>query len=376
MMVVKKRIERSSDELLAFIFDRIGNIATITDNETLLIELAKMARDIVYADRATIWIHDSKENILWTKVAQGIDTIRVSANSGIVGDVVQKGTTEIINNVYLDTRFNATIDNETGYKTKTMMVIPMKNRSSEVVGVIQVINKKKDGLFYDADLTHLKLTSTYIVESIKTTLLLEEVEATQQELAHIIGIVGENRSKETANHVRRVSEYTYILAELYGLEKEECELLRGAAPLHDIGKIAIPDAILNKPGKYNEEERENMNRHAKLGYDMLRHSERGLLKMAAIIAYEHHEKWDGSGYPRKIKGEDIHIYGRIVALADVFDALSCERVYKQGWEHKRVMAYIKEESGKHFEPKLVDLVLKNEERFVYVKETFKDVFDD
>ena len=375
-MVVKKRIQRSSDELLAFIFDRIGNIATIMDNETLLIELAKMARDIVHADRATIWIHDSKENILWTKVAQGIDTIRVSADSGIVGDVVQKGMIEIINNVYLDTRFNATIDKKTGYKTKTMMVIPMKNRSSEVVGVIQVINKQKDGLFSDADLRHLKLTSTYIVESIKTTLLLEEVEATQQELAHIIGIVGENRSQETANHVRRVSEYTYILAELYGLAKDECELLRGAASLHDIGKIAIPDAVLNKPGKYNEKERKNMNRHTKLGYDMLRHSERGLLKMAAIIAYEHHEKWDGSGYPRKIKGEDIHLYGRIVALADVFDALSCNRVYKQGWEHKRVMAYIKEESGKHFEPKLVNLVFENEERFVYVKETFRDVFDD
>ena len=367
-------MQRTSDELLTFIFERIGKIATITDNETLLAELAKMARDIAYADRCTIWMLNVKENMLWTKVAQGVETISIDADSGIVGAVVQAGDPVVINDVYADKRFNVDIDNETGYKTNTMMVIPMKNRKDEVVGAIQVINKKSNALFSKLDLTHLKLAATYVSETIKSTLLLEEIEATQKELAHIIGIVGENRSEETANHVKRVSEYAFTLATLYGLNEEECTMVRDAAPLHDIGKIAISDAILNKPGKYTEEEFEDMKRHAKLGYDMLKHSERGLLKTAAVIAHEHHEKWDGSGYPRALKGEDIHIYGRIVALADVFDALSCERVYKKGWEHSSVIAFLGEQRAKHFDPKLVDLLFENEEKFLEIKETFKDVF--
>lgn len=367
-------MQRTSDELLTFIFERIGKIATITDNETLLAELAKMARDIAYADRCTIWVLNAKENTLWTKVAQGVDTISIDADSGIVGAVVQAGEPVVINDVYADKRFNVDIDNETGYKTNTMMVIPMKNRNDEVVGAIQVINKKSNALFSKLDLTHLKLAATYVSETIKSTLLLEEIDATQRELAHIIGIVGENRSEETANHVKRVSEYAFTLATLYGLNEEECTMVRDAAPLHDIGKIAISDAILNKPGKYTEEEFEDMKRHARLGYDMLKHSERGLLKTAAVIAYEHHEKWDGSGYPRALKGEDIHIYGRIVALADVFDALSCERVYKKGWEHSKVMTFLEEEREKHFDPKLIDLLFENEEKFLEIKNMFKDVF--
>jgi response regulator RpfG family c-di-GMP phosphodiesterase len=369
-------MNRTSDELLTFIFDSIGKIAMLNDNEKLLIELAKMARDIAYADRCTIWMFDIKEKKLWTKVAQGVETISIASDSGIVGACIQSGESIVVNDVYADKRFSAEIDKATGYQTKTMMVIPMKNRNDDVVGAIQVINKKNDEVFSKLDLSHLKLTATYVSETIKSTLLLEEIESTQKELAHIIGIVGENRSQETANHVRRVSEYAYILAELVGLEEEECGMLRDAAPLHDIGKIAISDAILNKPGKYNEEEYEEMKRHAQIGYNMLKHSERGLLKAGAIIAHEHHEKWDGSGYPRELQKEEIHIYGRIVALADVFDALSCDRVYKKGWTHEEVMSYIQEEKGKYFDPLLVELLVTHEEKFLDIRERYKDVFDD
>ena len=367
---------RTSDELLTFIFDRIGKIATINNNETLLIELAKMARDIVYADRCTIWILDEKKSLLWTKVAQGIETITIPSTSGIVGDVVQSGQSEVINDVYFDVRFNPRIDEKTGYKTNNMMVIPMKDMGKKVVGVIQVINKQDNSIFSSTDLSHLKLASTYVSETIKSTLLLEEIDATQREVMHIMGVVGEHRSEETALHVKRVSEYAYALARLYGLSKEACEAVRDASPLHDIGKIAIPDKVLNKSGAYTDQEREVMNQHVNIGYDMLKHSERGLLKAAATIAHEHHEKWDGSGYPRSLRGEDIHIYGRIVALADVFDALSCDRVYKKGWAHGRVMDFLKEQRGKHFDPKLIDLLFANEEKFLTIKETFKDTFND
>ena len=125
--------------------------------------------------------------------------------------------------------------------------------------------------------------------------------------------------------------------------------------MHDIGKVGIPDSILKKPAKLNDEEKTIMHTHAELGYKMLNSSERTLLKSAAIVAYEHHEKWNGSGYPRGLKGDEIHIYGRITAIADVFDALGSERVYKKAWDDEKIFRLFKEESGKQFDPHLVDI---------------------
>ena len=143
--------------------------------------------------------------------------------------------------------------------------------------------------------------------------------------------------------------------------------------MHDIGKVAIPDAVLNKPGRFDEEERKIMDTHAPLGYDMLKSSHRPLLQLAATVAYEHHEKWNGSGYPRKLKGEEIHIAGRITAVADVFDALGSDRVYKKAWEDERIFNLFKEERGKHFDPTLIDLFFENLEEFLKVRDQFKDV---
>ena len=204
------------------------------------------------------------------------------------------------------------------------------------------------------------------------TKLNEEIENTQKEVVFTMGSIGESRSKETGNHVKRVAEYSKLLAIYYGLDKKEAEMLKQASPMHDIGKVAIPDAILNKPGRFDETEREIMNTHAKLGYEMLKHSNRPLLKMAAIVANEHHEKWDGSGYPNGLKAENIHIYGRITALADVFDALGSHRVYKKAWDDEKIFNLFKEEKAKHFDPKLVDIFFEHLDEFLKIRETFKD----
>ena len=204
-------------------------------------------------------------------------------------------------------------------------------------------------------------------------LLNDEIEDTQKEVVFTMGAIGESRSKETGNHVKRVAQYSKILALHYGLSQEEAELLKQASPMHDIGKVAIPDSILNKPGRFNDEERVVMDTHAKLGFDMLKNSHRELLQLAATVAYEHHEKWDGSGYPRGLQGENIHIAGRITALADVFDALGSERVYKKAWEDERIFNLFKEERGKHFDPKLVDIFFENLDEFLKIREQFKDV---
>lgn len=204
--------------------------------------------------------------------------------------------------------------------------------------------------------------------------LSKEIEETQREVVFTMGAIGESRSKETGNHVKRVAEYSKILALYYGLDGKEAELLKQASPMHDIGKVAIPDAILNKPGRFDEEERVIMNAHAKLGYEMLKHSERPLLKTAATVAYEHHEKWDGTGYPRGLKGEEIHIFGRITALADVFDALGSDRCYKKAWEDERIFNFFKEEKGKHFDPILVDIFFEHLDEFLTIREKLADIY--
>ncbi len=212
--------------------------------------------------------------------------------------------------------------------------------------------------------------------NLRTRMLKElnkEIEATQREIIFTMGAIGESRSKETANHVKRVAEYSYVLAEAYGLSPKEAKTLKEASPMHDIGKVAIADSILKKPGRLTKEEAEEMKRHTVLGYEMLKHSKRTLLQAAAIVAHEHHEKYDGSGYPRGLKADEIHIYGRITALADVFDALGSQRIYKKAWEDEKIFELFKQERGKHFDPKLVDLFFENVEKFLSIRERFRDV---
>lgn len=195
---------------------------------------------------------------------------------------------------------------------------------------------------------------------------------TQREVVYRLSEAVETRSKETGNHVKRVAELSKLLGLHMGMSQEQAEMLRLASPLHDIGKIGIPDAILNKPGKLTDEEFVTMRTHARLGYDILKGSERDLLRLAADLAYEHHEKWDGSGYPRGLKGEEITLVGRITAVADVFDALMTERCYKKPWPEEKVLDLFRAESGRHFQPQLVDLLFEHIDEIRQIYEHYKD----
>ncbi len=199
-----------------------------------------------------------------------------------------------------------------------------------------------------------------------------EIEDTQREVIFTMGAIGESRSKETGNHVKRVAEYSKLLALLYGLDEKEADLLKEASPMHDIGKVAIPDHILNKPAKLTTDEFKIMKTHASLGYEMLKHSNRTILKTAAIIAHQHHEKYNGTGYPQGLKANEIHIYGSITAIADVFDALGSDRVYKKAWPLEKILNLFREERGEQFHPELTDLFLKNIDKFIAIKEKFED----
>ncbi|MDF1875142.1 HD domain-containing protein [Sulfurimonas sp. SAG-AH-194-I05] len=245
--------------------------------------------------------------------------------------------------------------------------------SSEKLDTLMLEHENK---FYQIELQGIEkenILLAYLTDITEVIKLNDEIEDTQREIIYAMGEIGETRSKETGNHVKRVALYSKELALLYGLSQEEAEKLQMASPMHDIGKVGIPDAVLNAPRKLELDEWKIMQTHAILGYEMLKSSNKPILQAAAIVAGEHHEKWDGSGYPHAKSGEEIHIYGRITAVADVFDALGSERVYKKAWELDKILALFKEESGKHFDPKLIELFLDNLGSFLNIRDTFKDV---
>ena len=240
-------------------------------------------------------------------------------------------------------------------------------------------NRAKDGSSYFVEATIIPILNAdnEVIEYIsmrtditKEVELREDIAATQKEILSTLGELGEWRSKETGDHVNRVSLYSELLSREYGCSEEETQLLKMASPMHDIGKVIIPDNILLKPGKLTDEEFTIMQDHTVYGWEIFHKSKHPLLQTAALVSYQHHEKWDGSGYPKGLKGLDIHIYGRITAIADVFDALSHERVYKKAWEMDKVLDFLKAESGKSFEPKLVELFLKNIDEIIKIKHIY------
>ena len=263
-----------------------------------------------------------------------------------------------------------------------------KERESIALGASDFIAKP-----YDVDvlcartLNYAKLNSFHNqIENQKKTLEVQVAERTSQlqsaltlakqteyEISIRLGRASEFRDLETGGHIKRMSHYSKLLASLCGLNEEECELVLYAAPLHDIGKVGIPDKILLKPGKFEGNEFEIMKQHAILGAKILEGTEQyPVLKAGQIIALEHHEKWDGSGYPRGIKGEEIHLYARIIAIADVFDALSSKRVYKEAMPLEKVLSIMKKDAGTHFDPNLIELFLNNLDQFLEIKEEYKD----
>lgn len=186
-----------------------------------------------------------------------------------------------------------------------------------------------------------------------------ELRAREQETILLLCRASEYRDPETGAHIQRMAHYSCLIAAELGMSSEEQAFILNAAPMHDIGKVGTPDHILLKPARLNAEEMVIMRQHALIGYNILKSSEAAMLQLAAEIAYAHHERFDGSGYPQGLAGEDIHAYARIVAVADVFDALSHKRCYKEAWPVDQVVEHLREVSGKHLDPKYVEILIDN-----------------
>lgn len=210
---------------------------------------------------------------------------------------------------------------------------------------------------------------------VKTHLSLVKIDRlreTQIDLIQRLGRAAEYKDNETGMHVQRMSHYTKLLALAAGMDEEQADELRMAATMHDIGKIAIPDHILLKPGKLDVDEFTHMKRHAEIGASILDEPRSSLIALARTIAITHHEKWDGSGYPNGLSGENIPIEGRLAAIADVFDALTSERPYKKAWPVQEAIDFLQSQAGLHFDPELVPLFVDLLPQVLTIKERFKE----
>jgi HD-GYP domain-containing protein (c-di-GMP phosphodiesterase class II) len=239
-----------------------------------------------------------------------------------------------------------------------MLTVPIIDRDKKLVGVFQLINKteKLKTTFFNA--TDQKLAESLASQAavaIRNAQLTDELKSAQMETIYVLGEAAEYKDKETGDHIKRVATFSKIIAQTLGLNDDLVETIYRSSPLHDIGKIGIPDKILNKPGKLDPDEWKIMKGHTTLGYNLLKDSKSEVIKTAAQIAYTHHERWDGKGYPRELKGNKIPLVGRIVALSDFFDALTSERPYrKKRFTLSRTFSMIEEDRGKHFCPETTD----------------------
>lgn len=334
-----------------------GGVVSKETNLNKLLELiAEQVKTILSCDRCSVFILDRQTNELWSKVALGMQTneIRVPFGKGIVGHVASTGDTLNIKDAYQDQRFTQDIDRVTGYRTNSILAMPLKNVSGHIIGVFEAMNKSGKPFNTD-DEGILQLISSLAASGIENAQLYESLSNSQLETIYRLAVTAEYRDQQdTAIHLRHISEYSALIAHGLGLPEREVHNIRYASPLHDIGKVGIADAILLKPGKLTAEEFEEIKKHTLYGAKILCNAESSLLQIACKVASSHHEKFDGTGYPSRLKGEQISIYARIVSVADVFDALCAQRVYKPKWEPQKAREYIYAEKGKAFDPAVVE----------------------
>lgn len=294
------------------------------------------------------------------------DGLRILAQSGAVG-----GESEEELHPEIRERIQEALDRKTDIERDDFYIRYVADRN----GFETVLYIAGNKALADVDQHVMELYCRNAAIAFDNVRLNTRLRQTQKEIVYNLCEVAETRSKETGNHVRRVAYYSRLVAKHLGLDEQQCEEVFLAAPLHDIGKIGIPDAVLNKPGKLDAEEWEIMKTHAGIGQRILARAPQPIMQAGAIIAGYHHENWDGSGYPYGLAGEDIPIFGRIVALADVFDALASKRCYKDKWPIDDIDALIKEERGRKFEPRIVDIYLENRDQFVDILNRYQDDTD-
>lgn len=327
--------------------------------DKLLDIIAHQITTMLDVGRCTIYLKDIEKNELWSKIARGAGLEHTEIRLPLDGNnaisiVARSGEVLNLPNAYEDPRFSMDVDMVTDYRTHTLLAVPLKNNSGKVLGVFAVVNRS-DGLPFDKnDEGLLTLLATLAGSSIEIAKLYQDVHVAQLETIYRLAVTAEYRDQQdTRAHLKNISIISYLLARALGMSTKDSELIKNASPLHDIGKVALADNILLKPGKLTPEEFEIMKSHTIYGGRILEGAHSKVLKIAHKMSLYHHEKWNGSGYPNGLKGEEIPLEARIVTVADVFDALCQFRVYKDAWKTEQAYEYILSQAGHAFDPRIV-----------------------
>lgn len=354
-----------NDPLLALV--KIGQaVAAEKDIDKLMQTIAEEARNAVQADRCTVFLYDKTTDELWSKVALGLGSqeLRFNASQGLAGHVFRTGEIVNIKDAYSDPRFNKEIDSKTGYVTKTILCMPIRNIEQEIIGVFQILNKLS-GYFTQEDediLISIGSSAGISLENAKLFKrqqeLLEEQQIVFDSFISTLAASIDARDKITAGHSTRVRMYATLIAQAFDMSDKDLEIIQKAAALHDIGKIGIRDSVLQKEGKLTDEEYKHIQEHVEITHNILEKIHMSDdFKMITDIACSHHEKYNGMGYYRHLKGEEIPFGGRILAVADVFDAITSKRHYRDKMPIQKVISILIGDSGTHFDKNIVDKFL-------------------
>lgn len=362
----KKNLAGERDPLIALL--KIGQaVSAETDINALLKVVAEETKAAIQADRCSVFLYNKKNDELWSKIALGMDEsqeIRFPASKGLAGHVVKTGETINITDAYSDDRFNKEIDIQTGYKTSTILCMPIRNLNHEIIGAFQVLNKQ-NGVFSEEDedlLIAIGSSAGIALENAQLFRKQQEMFIEQQQVfksfIDTLAASIDARDKITAGHSSRVRMYSKIIAKELQLDDRHVEIIEKAATLHDIGKIGIRDSVLQKEGKLTDEEYKHIQQHAQITHDILERIHMSEdFKLVTEIACSHHEKFNGKGYYRQLTGEDIPFGGRILAVADVFDAITSKRHYRDKMPIINVIDILIKDSGSHFDGKMVNSFL-------------------
>lgn len=270
--------------------------------------------------------------------------------------------------------FNAEYDRLDGYHSQSMLMVPMTEPDGTILGVLQLINAL-DGagqvMPFEPRWEGLVMSlASQAAVAIRNVRLTDELKAAYLDTVLRLSVAAEYKDHDTANHIRRMAQYSAVIAEELGLDAQQVETLRCAAPMHDVGKIGVPEAILQKPGKLTQQEYDEMKRHTEMGASIFEGADAPVLRMSGTIAMTHHEKYDGTGYPRGLRGAEIPIEGQIAALADVFDALSTARCYKPAFPVEKCLEILRESAGSHFNPEVVEAFIRRLDDILAIRERY------
>ena len=347
---------------------------SVTDLDALLRDMAQATTQLLEADRATIFIVDRDRSEIWSKVAlgTGVGEIRQAVGVGIAGTVAATGETINIADAYEDPRFNPEPDKRSGYRTRSLLTFPMTGQNGKVIGVFQAVNKKGGGGFTGEDEETLSSLGASAAVAWENAQLVAQQKRLWESLIETLAVTIDARDQQTAGHSQRVTRYAEVIGRAMGLGGIDLDKLRAAALLHDYGKIAVRDQFLRKPGALDDAEFAYMKAHAEKTGEFLAHLDFPPdMRDVPVIAAQHHERMDGKGYPRGLPADRILLGARIVAAADVFDALTAPRYYKPAYSLEKTLELMDGMAGEHLDPAVVAAVRRSIHDLEWTLESLK-----